>query len=92
MDSDALNVTATLIAKSISPDIVVFAESTEDVAKVGLILGFIVRSARRRKKLAFAVFVLTIAAAEAAMALALVVLLFRRRESLDASEWASMKG
>ncbi len=40
----------------------------------------------------FVIFVLTIAAAEAAMALALVVLLFRRRESLDASDWSDMKG
>ena len=40
----------------------------------------------------FVIFVLTIAAAEAAMALALVVLLFRRRESLDAEEWAELKG
>ncbi|MFM9997076.1 MAG: NADH-quinone oxidoreductase subunit NuoK [Phycisphaerales bacterium] len=40
----------------------------------------------------FVIFVLTVAAAEAAMALALVVLLFRRRESLDAEEWAEMKG
>lgn len=40
----------------------------------------------------FVIFVLTVAAAEAAMALALVVLLFRRRESLDAQEWAQMKG
>lgn len=40
----------------------------------------------------FVIFVLTVAAAEAAMALALVVLLFRRRESLSAEEWAEMKG
>lgn len=40
----------------------------------------------------FVIFVLTIAAAEAALALALVVLLFRGRESLDASLWAEMKG
>ncbi len=40
----------------------------------------------------FVIFVLTIAAAEAALALALVVLLFRRRESLDAAAWAEMKG
>lgn len=40
----------------------------------------------------FLIFVLTIAAAEAALALALVVLLFRRRESLDAQDWAEMKG
>ncbi|MEL6328268.1 MAG: NADH-quinone oxidoreductase subunit NuoK [Planctomycetota bacterium] len=40
----------------------------------------------------FVIFVLTIAAAEAAMALALVVLLFRRRESLDASAWTELKG
>lgn len=40
----------------------------------------------------FVVFVLTVAAAEAAMALALVVLLFRRRESLDAEVWSELKG
>lgn len=40
----------------------------------------------------FVIFVLTVAAAEAAMALALVVLLFRKRESLDADEWQEMKG
>lgn len=40
----------------------------------------------------FVIFVVTVAAAEAAMALALVVLLFRKRESLDAEEWKEMKG
>jgi NADH-quinone oxidoreductase subunit K len=40
----------------------------------------------------FVIFVLTVAAAEAALALALVVLLFRRRESLDVEEWQMMKG
>jgi len=40
----------------------------------------------------FVIFVLTIAAAEAALALALVVLLFRRKETLDASSWAEMNG
>lgn len=40
----------------------------------------------------FVIFVLTVAAAEAALALALVVLLFRRKETLDASAWTSMKG
>ena len=40
----------------------------------------------------FVIFVLTIAAAEAAMALALVVLLFRRKETLDASSWMQLKG
>lgn len=40
----------------------------------------------------FVIFVLTIAAAEAAMALALVVLLFRRRETLDAEEWKELRG
>jgi NADH-quinone oxidoreductase subunit K len=40
----------------------------------------------------FVIFVLTIAAAEAALALALVVLLFRRKETLDASAWAVLKG
>ncbi len=41
---------------------------------------------------AFVIFVLTIAAAEAALALALVVLLFRRKETLDATTWAELKG
>lgn len=41
---------------------------------------------------AFVIFVLTIAAAEAALALALVVLLFRRRESLDATMWSELRG
>ena len=40
----------------------------------------------------FVIFVLTIAAAEAAMALGLVVLLFRRKQTLDAEAWSSMKG
>jgi NADH-quinone oxidoreductase subunit K len=40
----------------------------------------------------FVIFILTVAAAEAAMALALVVLLFRRKESLDAEEWKDMNG
>ncbi len=40
----------------------------------------------------FVIFVLTVAAAEAAMALALVVLLFRKRESLDAEQWNEMSG
>ncbi len=40
----------------------------------------------------FVIFVLTIAAAEAALALALVVLLFRRRETLDASAFAELRG
>lgn len=41
---------------------------------------------------AFVIFVLTIAAAEAALALALVVLLFRRRETLDATRWSELRG
>lgn len=40
----------------------------------------------------FVIFIVTVAAAEAAMALALVVLLFRKRESLDADEWREMRG
>ncbi|CAN5796425.1 NADH-quinone oxidoreductase subunit NuoK [soil metagenome] len=40
----------------------------------------------------FVIFVLTVAAAEAALALALVVLLFRRKESLDATRWEELKG
>lgn len=40
----------------------------------------------------FVIFVLTVAAAEAALALALVVLLFRRKETLDATSWSDLKG
>jgi NADH-quinone oxidoreductase subunit K len=40
----------------------------------------------------FVIVVLTVAAAEAAMALALVVLLFRRKETLDADGWTELKG
>jgi NADH-quinone oxidoreductase subunit K len=40
----------------------------------------------------FVIFVLTVAAAEAALALALVVLLFRRRETLDGQDWAELRG
>jgi NADH-quinone oxidoreductase subunit K len=40
----------------------------------------------------FVIFVLTIAAAEAALALALVVLLFRRKETLDGSSWKELRG
>ncbi len=41
---------------------------------------------------AFVIFVLTIAAAEAALALGLVVYLFRRKQTLDAEAWKTMKG
>ena len=40
----------------------------------------------------FVIFVLTVAAAEAALALGLVVLLFRRRRTLDAGAWSAMSG
>ena len=40
----------------------------------------------------FVIFLLTIAAAEAALALGLVVLLFRRKRTLDAQAWAEMSG
>lgn len=40
----------------------------------------------------FVIFVLTIAAAEAALALGLVVLLFRRKRTLDADAWSELKG
>ena len=40
----------------------------------------------------FVIFVLTIAAAEAAMALGLVVLLYRRKQTLDSEAWTQMKG
>ena len=41
---------------------------------------------------AFALFILVIAAVEAGLGLGLVVLLFRRKSSLDAEMWASMRG
>jgi NADH-quinone oxidoreductase subunit K len=40
----------------------------------------------------FVIFVLTVAAAEAALALGLVILLFRRKETLDATRWTEMRG
>lgn len=39
----------------------------------------------------FVIFVLTIAAAEAALALALVVLLYRRRATLNAEAWSELR-
>ena len=39
----------------------------------------------------FVIFILTVAAAEAALALGLIVLLYRRRETLDSEEWSELK-
>ena len=39
----------------------------------------------------FVIFILTVAAAEAALALGLVVLLYRRRETLDSQAWNELK-
>ncbi len=41
---------------------------------------------------AFVIFILTIAAAEASLALGLIVLLFRKRNTLDAEAWKELKG
>ena len=41
---------------------------------------------------AFVIFLLTMAAAEAALALGLVVLLFRKRQTLDVDAWSEMQG
>lgn len=41
---------------------------------------------------AFAMFLLVIAAVEAGLALGLVVLLFRRKGTLDADAWRSLRG
>ena len=41
---------------------------------------------------AFVIFLLAVAAAEAGLALALVVLLFRRRNTLDAEAWKELRG
>jgi len=40
----------------------------------------------------FALFLLVIAAVEAGLALGMVVLLFRRRGTLDAEAWSAMRG
>lgn len=40
----------------------------------------------------FVIFLLAIAAAEASLALGLVVLLFRRRQTLNVDEWSDMQG
>ena len=39
----------------------------------------------------FVIFILTVAAAEAALALALVVLLFRRKPTLNAEDWRDLR-
>ena len=39
----------------------------------------------------FVIFILTVAAAEAALALGLVVLLYRRKPTLDAEAWSDLK-
>jgi NADH-quinone oxidoreductase subunit K len=41
---------------------------------------------------AFVIFVLVIAAAEASLALGLVILLFRKKSTLDADAWRELKG
>ncbi len=41
---------------------------------------------------AFALFLLAIAAVEAGLALGMIVLLFRRRDTLDAEAWSVMQG
>lgn len=41
---------------------------------------------------AFVIFLLVVAAAEASLALAMVVLLFRRKNTLDADAWRELKG
>lgn len=41
---------------------------------------------------AFALFLIVMAAVEAGLALGLVVLLFRRKENLDAEAWRQMEG
>lgn len=39
----------------------------------------------------FVIFILTVAAAEAALALALIVLLYRRKETLNAEVWSELR-
>ncbi len=39
----------------------------------------------------FTIFILTVAAAEAALALGLVILLYRRRETLNSEAWSELK-
>ena len=39
----------------------------------------------------FVIFILTVAAAEAALALGLVVLLYRKRDTLDAEAWSELR-
>ncbi len=41
---------------------------------------------------AFAMFLLVVAAVEAGLALGLIVLLFRRKSTLDAEAWRSLRG
>ena len=39
----------------------------------------------------FVIFILTVAAAEAALALGLVILLYRKRDTLDAEAWSELR-
>ena len=60
----------------------------------GVILNLVGFSIRHREVTgqAFAMFLLVIAAVEAGVALGLVVLLYRRRHTLDAEAWRMLRG
>lgn len=60
----------------------------------GVLLNFIGmgRLAENLQGQAFALFVLVVAAVEAGLALAVVVLLYRRKGTLDAETWRALRG
>jgi NADH-quinone oxidoreductase subunit K len=74
-------------------NLIIMFLSTE-VMFQGVILNLVAFSARHGQLTgqAFAMFLIVIAAVEAGLALGLVVLLYRRRGTLDAEAWRSLRG
>lgn len=74
-------------------NLIIMFLSTE-VMFQGVILTLVAFSARHGQLTgqAFAMFLIVIAAVEAGLALGLVVLLYRRRGTLDAEAWRSLRG
>ena len=76
-------------------NLIVMFLSTE-IMFLGVVVNLVVMGYRRGGAgldgQAFALFLLVIAAVEAGLALGLIVLLYRRRGTLDAQAWRSMAG
>lgn len=74
-------------------NLIVMFLSTE-VMFQGVLVNFVAMGLRsgNLEGQAFGLFVLVIAAVEAGLGLAIVVMLFRRRGTLDAERWTTMRG